>query len=89
MSSVKEIYDKLFDGKAVTVACGTSDQFHSLRTALCKRNQIYVALDMTNGSIVGKFDAEKQRATYSLTASTRITSQNKWSIISIDEASNG
>jgi hypothetical protein len=86
LSSAQQIYNELFAGKTVTVAFDTFTQFESLRTALCKKNQICVALDMTNASIVGTFNDKTNRGTFALTESTRKKKQNKWEIVNIQEA---
>lgn len=83
MASVQDVYNELFAGRVVTLTCRSLEQFHSLRTALCKKNQICYALDMTEGSIVGKYDSLTRTAIFQLAESARKKNQNKWEIVSV------
>lgn len=80
MSTSKAIYDKLFDGKTITVRCATFGEYESLRTSLCKHNNVYVALDMTSDSIIARYDKETQKATFKLAVSDRFKMRD-WEIV--------
>ncbi len=83
MSSIQHIYNELFSGKTLVIVCETFTDFESLRTALCKKNSICVALDMTTESIVARYDQEKKLGTYQLTMSRRQAASSKWQIVSV------
>lgn len=81
MSTVQDIYNELFTGATVTVHCEDPKSFETLRTALCKKNQLQVALDLTTGSIIGRYDEQQQAATFTLGPSQRKLSENRWTIL--------
>jgi hypothetical protein len=81
MSTVQDIYNELFSGETVSVRLKSREEFETLRTSLCKKNQLQVALELTDGSICAIYDAEKQVGTFSLGTSKRAAAANRWEII--------
>lgn len=87
MAGVQEIYNELFAGKTLTIACTDANEFHTLRTALCKKNQINAALELTDGSIVAQYDSDKQVGMFKLAPSQRKQAASRWQIIDSQEES--
>lgn len=81
MSTVQDIYNEIFTGATVTVACSSKAEFESLRTALCKKNQIQVALELVDGSILATWDELKEEASFTLGPSKRKLAANRWKIL--------
>lgn len=81
MNSVQELYNRMFAGDVVRVRCAAVRDFNSLRTALCKKNSIPVALEMTTLSVCATYDSSTAVATFKLAESKRRTSEARWEII--------
>ncbi len=82
MSTVQDIYNEMFEGKTVTVACSDRKEFETLRTALCHKNQLNVALEITDGSVCASYDSNSLAATFKLAPSQRKQAASRWQIIS-------
>jgi hypothetical protein len=82
MSSIQDVYNLMFTGETIKVVCETPEQFHSLRTALCKKNQISVALEITDKSVVATY--EPPYGLFKLADSKRKLSANRWQIVEND-----
>lgn len=81
MSSVQEIYNSLFAGETIKVRCANKAAFHSLRTSLCRKNNLSVALEMTTLSVCATYDTEKCVGSFQLTESRRVKVANNWLVI--------
>lgn len=91
MSTIDEIYSKLLLGKALTIQLdGATEQaqyhaFETLRTALCRKNSVHVGLEITDKSIVARFDAQKATGTFRLDWPARKLNASKWTIVAESE----
>jgi hypothetical protein len=85
MSSIQHIFNELFAGKLLTIQCSTRVEYETLRTSLCKKNSVLVGLDLSNKSVVGRYNEDKQLATFQLAESRRAKSQRKWQIVQEEE----
>jgi hypothetical protein len=81
MSSIQHIYNEIFSGKQLSVRCDSRTEFETLRTSLCKKNSVCVALDMTNESVIARYNEEKKIGTFSLGKSKRAAASFKWEIV--------
>ena len=88
MSSAQEVYNRLFAGEKLTLQFSSREQFETLRTMLCKKNSFCVALEMTTGSIVARWNSELRQGTFVIAESTRIANQNKWQILDSENSDN-
>lgn len=81
MSSVQQVYNRMFAGDAVRVRFPSKKAFDSLRTALCKKNTLSVALEMTELSVCGTYDAATGIGTFKLDKPARAANVNQWEVI--------
>jgi len=85
VSSVQQIYNRIFAGDTVKVRAATKAQYETLRTSLCKTNSIPVALEMTTLSVCGIFDAASGIATFKLAEPARKAAADRWQIVEDDD----
>lgn len=79
MSNVQEVFNELFDARTVTVQCSSLKDYHTIRTALCKKNQLFASFSVDAESICGRYDPVTSHATFTLAA--RKNQPKQWKII--------
>jgi hypothetical protein len=91
MSSVDNIYSKLFAGDKVRIKLADNKEFETLRTALCRKNGQYVALDLSTQSVLATYDATSGIGEFVLGESKRRKQAARWEILpdSEDNHDNG
>lgn len=89
MATAKEIYDMLFDNKAVTVRIENANKFHTLRVALSKLHAGTVSAGFSSFRLVSRFDCNTCLAAFALKAGfppDAIPKQQEYSIDRVDPA---
>lgn len=88
MASTQEVYNRMFAGETVKIRMPSKRAFDSLRTALCKKNQLSVALDMTDLSVCATYDGENHLAEFRLDKPVRKAQLDRWEIVEDDSDGN-
>lgn len=84
---ISELYDMLLvEDKKVTIRFPSFREYESLRVALSRRNKLMTALDISDRSVIGRWDSTTSCGTFSLGIPEAKQRPVSWEIVSIDDS---
>jgi hypothetical protein len=87
---ISDLYDMLLvDDKKVTIRFPSFREYETLRVALCKRNKLMTALDISDRSVIARWDEQGRQGTFSLGIPASREKKHSWEIVSISDATPG